>query len=66
MSLMTFLMVRICYEEACLNFGRNLLSLKASRTVSKIDDIAGVVARVEEDYGHSRLGLVSLVMVSIV
>ena len=36
------------------------------KTLSRIDDIAGVVAGVEEDYGHSWLGFVSLVMVSIV
>ena len=51
-----------------LKFGWNLFSLKASRTVSKMDDITGVVAGLYADYGHSWLGLVSLVtfwMVSI-
>ena len=42
------------------------MRLQASRTLSKIDDIAGVVAGVEEDYGYSWFGFVSLVMVSIV
>ena len=39
-----------------------LLSLKASRTLSKIDDIAGV----DDDYGHFLLGLVSLMTFQIV
>ena len=34
-----------------------MLSLKASRTLSKINDIVAVVAGVDEDYGHSCLGL---------
>ena len=38
------------------------MSLKASRSPSKIDDIAAVIAGVYEDYGHSSLGLVSLMM----
>ena len=40
-------------RKLCLNFGQNLLSLKASRMVSKMDDIAEVVAGVYDDYGHS-------------
>ena len=34
-----------------------MLCLKASRTLSNIDDIAGVVAGVHDDYGYSCLGL---------
>ena len=30
-----------------------MLSLKASRILSKIDDIAGADAGVDDDYGHS-------------
>ena len=45
-----------------------MLSLKASRSPSKIDDIVSVVARVYGDYGHSWLGLMLLMafwMISI-
>ena len=58
---MTFLMVCICHEEAMFKFGWNLLSLKAPRMVSKMDDIAGGL----EDAGRSWLGLVSLIMIGI-
>ena len=47
-------------RKQCLQFGWNLFSLKASRSPSKIDDIAAVFAGDYEDYGHSRLGLVSM------
>ena len=36
--------------ELCLKFGKNLLSLKASRTPSKIDDISGVQSGVDDDF----------------
>ena len=47
-------------RKLCLKFGWNLLSLKASRTLSKMDDISGVFAGVDDDFGCSWLGLVSL------
>ena len=47
-------------RKLCLKFGWNLLSLKGSKTLSKIDDIAGVSAGVDDDYGNSWLELVSL------
>ena len=47
-------------------FFLNLISLNVSRTLSKIDDIAVVVVGVDEDRGHSYLGLVSLMMVWVV
>ena len=50
-------------RKLCLKIGWNLLSLKASRTISKIDDITWVVA---DDNGHSWLGLVSLMTFWIV
>ena len=40
-------------KKLCLKFGLNLLSLKVLRTLSKIGDIAGVVAKVYDDNGHS-------------
>ena len=40
-------------RKLCLKFVFNQLSLKASRTLFKINDIAAVVARVDEDNGHS-------------
>ena len=43
-----------------------MLRLKTSRTLSKIDDIASSVARVVNDYGHSLVGLVSLMTYWIV
>ena len=43
----------------CLRFGWNLLSLKGSKTLSKILEIAGIDAGVDDDYWHSWLGLVS-------
>ena len=46
--------------ELYLKFGWNLLSLKASRTLSKMDDISGVFAGVDDDCGCTWLGLVSL------
>jgi hypothetical protein len=42
------------------------MSLKASRTPSKIDDNSRVLDGVDDDYGHSWLGLVSLAMFWIV
>ena len=36
--------------ELCLKVGGNLLSLKASRTPSKIDDITRVLAGVDDDF----------------
>ena len=48
-------------RELCLKFGWILLSLKASRTLSKMDDIAGGL----EDAGCSWLGLMSLIMIGI-
>ena len=39
----------------------NLFSLKASRSPSKINDNAAVVVGDYGDYGHSGLGLVSLI-----
>ena len=53
-------------KRLCFKFGWNLLSLKAPRTLSKINDITGVVAGVDDDYGYSWLGLVSLMMYCIV
>ena len=38
------------------------MSLKASRTPSKIDDNARVLGGVDDVYGHPWLGLVSLVI----
>ena len=49
-------------RKPCLKFGWNLLSLKASRTLSKMDDISGVFAGVDDDCGCSWLGLISLMM----
>ena len=49
-------------RKPCLEFGWNMLSLKASRTLSKMDDISGVFAGVDDDCGCSWLGLVSLMM----
>ena len=37
-------------RELCLKFGWNLLSLNASRILSKIDDIFRVCAGVEDDF----------------
>ena len=48
-------------RELCLKFGWILLSLIASRTLSKMDDIAGGL----EDAGRSWLELVSLIMIGI-
>ena len=47
-------------SKLSLKFGQNLLSLKASRSPSKIDDIVADIAGVYDDYLHSCLGLVSL------
>ena len=47
-------------KKLCLKFGWNLMSLKASRTLSKMDDISGVFAGVDDDCGCSWQGLVSL------
>ena len=57
---------RCTMRKLWLKSGGNLLSLKASRTLSKINDIAQVVAGDDDDYGHSWLGLVSLMMYWIV
>ena len=38
----------------------------ASRTLSKIDDVTGVIAGVDEDCGCSRMGVVSLMTVWMV
>ena len=54
-SLITIWMVCICPEGAEYEFGWNLLSLEASRSPSKIDDIVAVVAGVYDDHGHSWL-----------
>ena len=51
--MMTFWIVQICLRKHCLKFGWNLLSLKASRTLSKMDDIAGVAAGDDDDSGYS-------------
>ena len=48
-SWMTFWFFRHALRMLCLEFGWNLLSLKASRTLSIFNDIAGV----DDDYGHS-------------
>ena len=48
-------------RELCLKFGWNPMSLKASRTLSMMDDIAGGL----EDAGCSWLGLVALIMIGI-
>ena len=48
-------------RELCLKFGWNLFSLKASRTLSKIDDFAGGL----EDAWRSWLGLMSLIMIGM-
>ena len=47
-------------RKLCLKVDWNLLSLKASRSPSKIDDIVAELAGVNDDYGHPWLGLVSL------
>ena len=47
-------------RELCLKFGWNPMSLKASRTLSKIDDISRILAGVDDDFDVSWLGLVSL------
>ena len=47
-------------SKLSLKFGWNLLSLKTSRSPSKVDDIVAGVAGVYDDYEHSWLGLVSL------
>ena len=60
MSLMHFGWSAYALSKLSLKFGWNLLSLKASRSPSKIDDIVAGVAGVYDDYGHSWLGLVSL------
>ena len=44
---------RYALRRLFLKLHGNLLSLKASRTLSKIHDIDGVVAGVDDDYGHS-------------
>ena len=36
--------------ELCLKFGGNPLSLKASRTPSKNDDISRILAGVDDDF----------------
>ena len=57
-SLMTFFYSEGTYalRNLCLRFVKNLLSLKASRTLAKIDDIVGV----NDYYGNSWMGLKSL------
>ena len=40
-------------RKLCLKFGLNLMSLKASRSPSKIDDNSGVLDGVDDDFGHS-------------
>ena len=47
-------------RKLCLKFDWNRFSLKATRMVSKMNDIVGVASGVYDDYGHSWLGLVSL------
>ena len=47
--------------ELCLNFGWNLLSLKASRMLLKMDDVAGGL----EDAGCSWLGLMFLIIIGM-
>ena len=47
-------------KKLCLKFGWNLMSLKASRTLSKMEDVSGVFAGVYDDCGCSWLGLMSL------
>ena len=49
---MTIWMVHICSVEAMFKTWLKLLSLKASRTVSKIDDVTGIVAGVDEECGY--------------
>jgi len=51
-----FGLLRCALTKLCLKFGWNQFSLKASRTLSKMDDIAGV----DKDHGCSWLELVSL------
>ena len=46
MLFIAVMIVFICDGEAMFKIGRNLSSLKASRTLSKIDDIVAVVAGV--------------------
>ena len=53
---------RYALRKPCLKFGWNIMSLKASRTLSKIDDYAGGL----EDAGGSWLVLVSLMVFRIV
>ena len=52
---MMFWLASICFEEVM--FKSRLKSveynIKASRSLSKIDDIAGAVAGVDDDNGHS-------------
>ena len=48
-------------KKLCLKFGWNLMSLKASRTLSKINDNTGGL----EDAGGSWLGLMSLIMIKM-
>ena len=43
-SLMTFWIILPCSKKAMFQNALNLLSLNASRTISKINDIDGVVA----------------------
>ena len=50
-------------RKPCLKFGLNLLSLKASRIISKIDDIAGFPAGDDDDHGHSWVGLMTVCIV---
>ena len=59
---MTLWIVSKCPEGALFKIWLNSVELKASRTHSKMDDIAGVL----EDAGHSGLGLVSLVTLWVV
>ena len=37
-------------QRPCLKFGKNPMSLKASRTLSKIDDISRILPGVDDDF----------------
>ena len=50
---MMYCIVYIFSEEAMFNFFKNWLRLKTSRTLSKINDISGVFAGVDDDCGCS-------------
>ena len=56
MSLMMLWMFCTCPEGDMFKIWLNMMSLKASRTSSKIDDISRVLAGVDDDFDVPDLG----------